>query len=270
MIKSHYQSEIQGPASYLKIGSKGQDVKKVQEWINLWKYYNTHWSLQIEIDGDFGSITDSAVRQFQAFRGLGIDGVIGPVTWAELVKPMTLAFSDISFFDDSDVRSRVAAFARQHERSKPTEINSNMGPWVRAYMDGNEGSKWYWCVGFTETILDQAYSSLEKSYKNHFPDPSHYSCDEVLQYAKNNNKLVNHSELIEGSYVPEKGDMFLNMNPQNMNDATHIGIVLECTGKLITTIEGNTDNHVGSRNGGEVCKRTRDFGKHLIQIVRLV
>ena len=60
------------------------------------------------------------------------------------------------------------------------------------------------------------------------------------------------------------------MNPQNMNDATHIGIVLECTGQLITTIEGNTDNHVGSRNGGEVCKRTRDFGKHLIQIVRLV
>ena len=145
-----------------------------------------------------------------------------------------------------------------------------MGPWVRAYMDGNEGSEWYWCVGFVETVLDQAYSSLDLSYKERFPDPSHFSCDAVLSYARTNTRLVEHADLLNGSYIPEKGDMFLNMNPDNSNDATHIGIVVECSGKILTTIEGNTDNHIGSRNGGEVCKRTRDFGNHIIQIVRLI
>ncbi len=270
MIKTHYQNELKPPPDYLKDGSQGEDVRRVQEWINLWKFYNTSWSLQISIDSDFGSVTESAVKQFQAYRGLQVDGIVGPQTWKELVKPIREAFDAISFYEETDLKNRVVAYARQQERSKPTEINSNMGPWVRAFMDGNEGTEWYWCVGFVETVLDQAYSGMGESFKDHFPDPSQYSCDEVLRYARNNNRLVEQNELLDGSYVPEMGDMFLNMNSQNLNDATHIGIVLECSGKILTTIEGNTDDHIGSRNGGEVCKRIRDFGNHLINIVRLI
>lgn len=35
-------------------------------------------------DGDFGKVTDSAVREFQKRYGLYIDGIVGPNTWAKL------------------------------------------------------------------------------------------------------------------------------------------------------------------------------------------
>jgi Putative peptidoglycan binding domain len=38
------------------------------------------------VDGDFGSSTQSAVEQFQAVRGLTVDGIVGPATWAALLR----------------------------------------------------------------------------------------------------------------------------------------------------------------------------------------
>ena len=37
-----------------------------------------------QIDGVFGPVTNTAVKDFQGYKGLVVDGIVGPLTWAEL------------------------------------------------------------------------------------------------------------------------------------------------------------------------------------------
>lgn len=56
----------------LKIGSKGDDVKKLQEKLGL------------TADGVFGPGTESKVKSWQSANGLTNDGVVGDNTWSKL------------------------------------------------------------------------------------------------------------------------------------------------------------------------------------------
>lgn len=53
----------------LKVGSKGSEVKLLQEFLG------------IVADGIFGKGTESAVKRFQTKQGVAADGIVGPVTW---------------------------------------------------------------------------------------------------------------------------------------------------------------------------------------------
>ena len=37
------------------------------------------------VDGDFGRMTEKAVKAFQKDHGLTVDGICGPKTWKELM-----------------------------------------------------------------------------------------------------------------------------------------------------------------------------------------
>ena len=63
----------------LKKGSKGKEVKDLQEF------------LEISADGIFGSGTEMAVKTWQANNKLNVDGIVGPATW----DAMGLATTDI-------------------------------------------------------------------------------------------------------------------------------------------------------------------------------
>ncbi|GAB3085144.1 peptidoglycan-binding domain-containing protein [Pedococcus soli] len=39
----------------------------------------------VSVDGNFGSLTDQAVRAFQQAKHLTVDGIVGPLTWAALI-----------------------------------------------------------------------------------------------------------------------------------------------------------------------------------------
>lgn len=66
--------------SVVKLGSEGDDVKELQKLLN--EKLNT--IPKLEEDGVFGKGTDAAVKQFQIAKNLGVDGVVGPKTWAAL------------------------------------------------------------------------------------------------------------------------------------------------------------------------------------------
>jgi peptidoglycan hydrolase-like protein with peptidoglycan-binding domain len=59
---------------YLRVGSTGDRVATLQHRLN-------RLGADLVIDGDFGPLTDTAVRGFQAGHGLEVDGVVGPLTW---------------------------------------------------------------------------------------------------------------------------------------------------------------------------------------------
>lgn len=56
----------------LKKGSKGAEVKTLQQKLNL------------IADGIFGPLTEEAVKEFQANNGLTVDGIVGQKTWDKL------------------------------------------------------------------------------------------------------------------------------------------------------------------------------------------
>jgi putative chitinase len=57
----------------LKLGSEGEDVKKLQS------------KLGVDPIGKFGPKTDAAVKAWQSANGLAADGIVGPATWAKLM-----------------------------------------------------------------------------------------------------------------------------------------------------------------------------------------
>lgn len=61
----------------VKNGSKGADVKSLQEALNKLGYGLT-------ADGIFGPKTEAAVKDYQKKNGLDADGIVGPKTWAKL------------------------------------------------------------------------------------------------------------------------------------------------------------------------------------------
>lgn len=62
----------------LRRGSKGGYVKELQTILNY--NYGEH----LIVDGIYGGATMGAVERFQKLKGLKVDGIVGPKTWAEL------------------------------------------------------------------------------------------------------------------------------------------------------------------------------------------
>lgn len=70
----------------LKVGSIGEDVKAVQQFLGL------------TADGIFGKGTEQSVKDFQSLNGLTADGLVGKGTWAA----MGLNDTDVTGQEESD------------------------------------------------------------------------------------------------------------------------------------------------------------------------
>jgi hypothetical protein len=72
-----YQPQPERPV--IKRGANGEAVAVLQRLLNA-------TGAGLKVDGNFGSMTDEAVRNFQTVHGLHPDGVVGPYTWEQLEK----------------------------------------------------------------------------------------------------------------------------------------------------------------------------------------
>ena len=67
----------------LRTGSSGTAVRELQFYLYLMSAYESSIP-SVSIDGKFGADTERAVRAYQRFAGLTVDGVVGRTTWNSL------------------------------------------------------------------------------------------------------------------------------------------------------------------------------------------
>jgi len=231
--------------SFVRRGDRNKTAKRIQEHLSLAGF-------PLVIDGDFGKISELTVKSFQDYHGLKPDGIVGRVTYAKLVEPITNALKRIdgTGLTPSEL---IAQYAEQHLASHPKEIGGeNSGPWVRLYMKGKEGRPWAWCAGFVTFVMHQAYEQQSESK----PIIDTFSCDRLAESAKTAGLFISSSKVV-GEEIPI-GSIFLQR--REPGDWTHTGIVTQAGKSFFDAIEGNT-NDQGHRDGYEVTKRRRSYEK---------
>ncbi len=127
--------------STISYGSSGDDVKKLQEQLNSVGY-------KLDVDGQFGSKTQSAVKDYQQKNGLTVDGIVGTNTWSSL----TGGSSENSGSQSSSKNSKVTSDPRptykesdaliaaekqlaEFEAQKPAEFSSQYTEKLDALVD---------------------------------------------------------------------------------------------------------------------------------------
>ena len=85
-----------------KYGSRGDEVRQIQEKLKRWGYYNGN------VDGIFGSQTLEAVKYFQRKNGLTVDGIAGPTTLKAMgIYSSSSSSSSSSNSSDLNLLSRI-------------------------------------------------------------------------------------------------------------------------------------------------------------------
>ena len=98
VVLMSWNSEVEALSKY---GSRGTEVRTIQEKLKRWGYYSG------SVDGIYGSQTVSAVKRFQKKNGLTVDGIAGTQT----LKAMGITSSSSSS-SSSNNSSNVNLLAR--------------------------------------------------------------------------------------------------------------------------------------------------------------
>lgn len=265
MIKQHYLQELNiAHTCGRRLHSNMADVRKIQSWLTLYAIHKPDAGTATAIDGIFGPATERAVRNYQAGNGLPLTGVVDRALFRYMSRPLADAFGFAA--TGSTLREKIISTAKAHLLAAPFELaidgETNSGPWVRSYMDGNEGNEWLWCMGFVQSVIDQSAAQDGKNLRNLMPLT--YLCDVLGQYARDNYRLVNGSDILKNPSLVIPGDIFL-LRGKGFH-WYHTGLVIAVHEGSFETIEGNTNND-GSSNGNGVYRRVRGMGSGVDVVV---
>jgi hypothetical protein len=269
LLKRSYLKEISAISKTYKKGDKGAEVLKIKEWLMLWQLNENYVDIILDLDTVFDSKTESLVLQVQKFINLKPTGIVDAITWERMVAPLKDAFST-RFYNKQTIRDKLKYFATKHLQFRSSELEeNNMGPWIRSYMDGNDGSAYYWCQGLVCTLLDQTFSSIGEYFDLYYANT--WVCEVMRNYARDRGLLVTKEQLVNKDYIPQEGDIVLYIEGSGQV-AHHTEIVYEILDKkigIMRTIGGNT-NFSGSRNGVGTFVVDRNFLTDNVEIVKLI
>lgn len=94
-LSGEWQVRMKSWGNY-KQGTSGGPVKVIQRYMLCYNSVTELYAYRAGgVDGSFGSGTASAVRSYQSYEGLEIDGSVGPATWTRMSTTMYVSGSDV-------------------------------------------------------------------------------------------------------------------------------------------------------------------------------
>ena len=113
--------------SQVSYGSKGEDVLELQRKLN-----STGYGYNLAEDGDFGSNTLAAVKDYQKRSSLAEDGIVGTNTWGALNNAQASSATaqqaepkfEYTAYKPSDTVAQAEALLQQQLANKPGEYQS--------------------------------------------------------------------------------------------------------------------------------------------------
>ena len=202
----------------LSYGSSGDDVKELQKALN-----NSGYSL--DVDGIFGTKTQSAVKEYQKSKGLSVDGIVGNNTWTSLSnstvsKKNTDGNQAISTKDGNTIEGLVEKNRPTYQKSESVlSAEKNLENWEQNKPE-SYNSKYSQEI---ENVLNSILNREKFSY-NINADPLYNQYRE--QYVNNGKKtmldtIANATALTGGyanSYAVSAGNQSYNNYLNNLNE----------------------------------------------------
>ncbi|WP_178117728.1 peptidoglycan-binding protein [Pseudomonas sp. R5(2019)] len=241
----------------LRNGAKGKAVKDLQTALAA-KGFDPG-----AIDGEFGPLTEQALKHFQRMNELTVDGIAGPISWTALGGRSQPEAATVVFA--SGIRERLASIAETEAAmglswSGPTSLAERYLKPFRAPMQklGHIGTKpvfYNWCAAFVTYCARQAGYTIPDQPAGH---KATMALVEMWKAWAKDQRYWHPA----GVTTPERGDIVCFEWLDGDKALDHIGIVLQGPGNGTTlqTAEGNRNNQ--SVNG------TRQM-KNVAGIIRL-
>ena len=208
----------------------------------------------IDVDGNFGNQTVSAVKLFQTRNtdtngaSLVADGQVGAMTWAAMFGSSTVINNNAA---PSLLLSTAIIYAISQINVVEVPLGSNRGPEVDEYLKitglNPIGQHYAWCAAFVYWCYNKAAGDL--GVKN----PLVKTAGVLDHWNRAKCTKITRTQAINDPSLITPGSIFIIDHGSNLG---HTGIVESVNGANITTIEGNTNNGQ-SREGYGVFRLTK-------------
>ena len=115
----------------ISVGATGNAVRQLQRALRRTP------NLGLAVDGVFGPLTETAVKEFQQGEGLTPDGIVGPLTWNALPDggPMPLLEEGSTGDVVSNLQTVLTNGAPSQWNTTPQGIDGVFGPHTRAAVE---------------------------------------------------------------------------------------------------------------------------------------
>jgi lysozyme family protein len=231
------------PATLLFRPMRNAAVAKVQTLLRLKGF------LRDIVDGDFGPLTEAAVRRFQKTVGLDSTGIVDDETIQALKSAATPDFEIIPMPSGATLAEQIASFAEQEAARNLSWDGPNseaeslylapLRPAMRRLEHVGDAVTFFnWCSCWVTYVLRAVDIKVPDQPEGFFATVALVNAMEF--WAKKTGTYF-----ARGEKQPQRGDVvFFQFDPDIAED--HIGIVRQVRGTTLLTAEGNKGNRAGN------------------------